>query len=89
MISCSGEHDDVAPIDIDFGKGSVARRYIKNIHWGLLDTTTTNTGKYSGCHAVLRRQMYERKTFVQLEPKVRSDSSWLRRSAPSASKGRP
>ena len=33
------------------------RKFIKKVQWGLADTTTTNTGPYAGCHAVLRRHM--------------------------------
>lgn len=37
---------------------STARRFIKNIQWGLLDSTSVNTGFYHGAHTVLRKRMH-------------------------------
>jgi hypothetical protein len=37
---------------------ALARRFIKNVQWGLLDSTSVNTGFYHGAHTVLRKRMH-------------------------------
>ena len=37
---------------------ATARRFIKNVQWGLLDSCSTNTGFYHGAHTVLRKKMH-------------------------------
>ena len=59
LFACDGSDRAVPASEVDFGRGSLARRAVKNVQWGLLDTTSTNTGKFGGCHAVLRRHMHE------------------------------
>jgi hypothetical protein len=59
MAGCAGEHDSIATSELSFEFGSMERKYVKNVQWGLCDTTTTNTGPFQGCHAVLRRHMKE------------------------------
>ena len=57
-LAACGEEDS-EPVAQLFAHGSLLRKLIFKVQWGQIDSTTVNTGLYSGCHAVLRRKMFD------------------------------
>lgn len=57
-LAACGEEDSQPKPQV-FARGSLQRQLIYQVQWGMIDSTSTNTGLYHGCHAVLRRQMLD------------------------------